>query len=70
MGICKKYIKFIALRKGGEVKTKFINFEGIHGCGKSTTAWILNEKMCQEGINSKLFLEVDMDYAQKNPCDI
>lgn len=52
------------------MKTKFINFEGIHGCGKSTTAWLLNQKLCQEGIKSKVFLEVHMDNVQKSPCDI
>lgn len=52
------------------MRAKFINFEGMHGCGKSTTAWILNKKMRKQGINSKVYLEVDMDYAQKNPCDI
>ncbi|MEK5238169.1 hypothetical protein NST99_20985 [Paenibacillus sp. FSL L8-0470] len=52
------------------MKTKFINIEGLHGCGKSTTAWKLNEKLREQGFNSRVYLEVDMDYAQRNPCDL
>lgn len=51
------------------MNTKFIDFEGIHGCGKSTTAWILNDNLIDSGINSQVFLEADLDNPYENPCD-
>lgn len=49
--------------------TKFIDFEGIHGCGKSTTAWILNDNLKNSGLNSRFFIEADLDNPYENPCD-
>lgn len=49
--------------------TKFIDFEGIHGCGKSTTAWILNDNLKNSGLNSQFFIEADLDNPYENPCD-
>lgn len=49
--------------------TKFIDFEGINGCGKSTTAWFLNDNLKNNGFNSKSFIEADLDNPYENPCD-
>lgn len=52
------------------MNTRFIDFEGIHGCGKTATAWILNRNLNDNGIKSKLLFEADMDAPYENPCDL
>lgn len=52
------------------MNTRFIDFEGIHGCGKTATAWILNKNLHDLGVKSKLFFEADMDAPYENPCDL
>lgn len=52
------------------MNTRFIDFEGIHGCGKTATAWILNKNLNDLGVKSKLFFEADMDAPYENPCDL
>lgn len=49
--------------------TRFIDFEGIHGSGKSASAWYLYRNLIDNGTNSKVFFEVDMTDPSENPCD-
>lgn len=51
------------------MKTRFIDFEGIHGSGKSASAWYLYKSLSDDGTASKVFFEADMDNAKENPCD-
>lgn len=52
------------------MKTKFINFEGIHGSGKTACAWNLYNNLKSKGVKAKVFFEYDMNSTIENPCDI
>lgn len=52
------------------MKTRFIVFEGIHGSGKSACAWNLYNNLRKKNIETKVFLEYDVDSIIENPCDI
>lgn len=52
------------------MKTRFINFEGIHGSGKTACAWNLYNNLKNNDIEANVFFEYDMDSTTENPCDI
>ena len=53
-----------------EMKTRFINFEGIHGSGKSACAWNLYSNLKERGMSAKVYFEYDIDHTHENPCDL
>lgn len=57
-------------KRGVDVKTRFIDFEGIHGSGKSAGAWNLSNSLNQHNINAAVYYEYHMDSTVENPCDI
>lgn len=53
------------------MKIRFIDFEGIHGSGKSACAWNLYNNLNKNNIEEAMvFFEYDMDSIVENPCDI
>lgn len=52
------------------MKTRFIDFEGIHGSGKSACAWNLYNNLNEQGKDAHVYFEYDLDNAQENPCDL
>lgn len=42
-----------------EMKTRFINFEGIHGSGKSACAWNLYSNLKERGMSAKVYFELE-----------
>lgn len=53
-----------------DVCTRFINFEGIHGSGKSAGAWNLFNSLNQRNVDTAVYFEYHMDATVENPCDI
>lgn len=58
------------LEWGVNMNTRFINFEGIHGSGKSACAWNLYNNLNMNNINAVVFFEYHMDSTIENPCDV
>lgn len=52
------------------MNNRFIDFEGIHGSGKSACAWNLYNNIQKNNIEAMVFFEYDMDSIIENPCDI
>lgn len=52
------------------MKTRLINFEGIHGSGKTACAWNLYNNLKINGVEANVFFEYNMDSTTENPCDI
>lgn len=52
------------------MNTKFIDFEGIHGSGKSACAWNLYNNLKKNDIAAEVFFEYHVDSTIANPCDI
>lgn len=52
------------------METRFIDFEGIHGSGKSACAWNLYNNLKRNSVETSVFFEYDMDSTIENPCDI
>ena len=59
------------MKNGGlRMKTRLINFEGIHGSGKSAGAWNLYTNLNQNLVDTAVYFEYHMDSTSENPCDI
>jgi len=52
------------------MKTRFIDFEGIHGSGKSAGAWNLSNSLNRHNVDTAVYFEYHMDSTIENPCDI
>ncbi|GKX67127.1 hypothetical protein [Inconstantimicrobium mannanitabidum] len=52
------------------MKTRFIDFEGIHGSGKSSCAWNLYNNLNEQGKDVNVYFEYDLDNAKESPCDL
>lgn len=52
------------------MKIRFIDFEGIHGSGKSACAWNLYNNLKEHGISTEIYFEYDLDNAHENSCDL
>lgn len=52
------------------MKSRFIDFEGIHGSGKSACAWNLHNNLNKDSVEATVFFEYHMDSMIENPCDI
>ncbi len=52
------------------MKNRFIDFEGIHGSGKSACAWNLHNNLNKDNVEATVFFEYHMDSMIENPCDI
>ncbi|MBP2115530.1 hypothetical protein [Paenibacillus silagei] len=52
------------------MNTRFINFEGIHGSGKSACAWNLYNNLNTNNIKAVVFFEYHMNSTIENPCDV
>jgi hypothetical protein len=57
-------------KRGIDMNTRFINFEGIHGSGKSAGAWNLSNSLNQHNVDTEVYFEYHMDSTLENPCDI
>lgn len=52
------------------MKTRFIDFEGIHGSGKTACAWKLYNNLMKHGISAEVYFEYDIDDEHENPCNL
>lgn len=49
---------------------RFVDFEGIHGSGKTACAWNLYNNLKKQDINAKAYFEYDIDDEHENPCNL
>lgn len=50
--------KSIFMERGVTMNTRLINFEGIHGSGKSACAWNLYNNLKKNDITAEVFLNI------------
>jgi len=52
------------------MKTRFVDFEGIHGSGKTACTWNLYHNLMKHSMNDKVYFEYVVDDEQENPCNL
>jgi hypothetical protein len=52
------------------MKIRFVDFEGIHGSGKTACAWNLYNNLMKHGINAEVYFEYDIGDEHENLCNL